>query len=452
MKTLKLYILSVFFIFNLHSIVQAQEFHTKGGLLYDFNGKYHKQYFPIKIKGLPNKIDESFGLLKVCLNINHTKVSDLKIQLISPDSTVIWITNRNGGDSGQNYTETCFTDGGFNGLILEGKAPFLGEYIPDGSIASYNNGQNPNGAWKLIIEDLAEGNVGELTDFGLTFGPNPLPAKYKPCREDNGLACKCPKNKKKCDLLPDLMVSAKMTELQHQEYAINDPVYPGQFRLAVALVNVGWGPLEVRGTKKWICNGDTMIGDNPCPDVERAPHLIEQVIYRKEGKEIKKWYRSAGVNFYEPMPGHNHFHSENFVTFSVRKRDENEKDPTKWPIMGEGTKAGYCLFDNGSCTDKNGMCQLDTGRTQFAGFNNLANYGFGHYLDCEAYLQGLSVGGLDNYGISFEGQYINIPDDMCNGLYYLVITVDPDDRYLESDETNNTIVLPIQIKLRKDCK
>ena len=442
-----------FFIGLLFTALQsnAQKFDTRGGDIPEFNGTYHRYYYPLVVKGLHPHLNDSFGLEKICISINHPKVSDLKIELMSPDSTMIWITNRNGGDSGENYIETCFSDAGFNGYIYEGKAPFLGTYIPDGRIFDFNNNENPNGTWYLVIQDLKNNNkIGVLNGFSLQFGKHPIKPQFKPCNFKNPGACQCADSKKKsCELLPDLVVSEKMTKILYQEYAQDDPVYPGQLRMAIATANIGSGPLEVRGTHRWVCGGSTVSGPVMCPDSSYSRQFVDQIIYKKVGDSLIETRQAAGTNYYDSKPGHNHFHSDRWVEVTIRKKNR-KKDPHKWPILGKGSKVSYCLFDSGNCKDSNDLCQKGPG--VFAGPSNLPNYGFGHYIQCESYVQGISVGGIDNYGMTFEGQFVPIPKDICNGTYMLMVEVDPDNNYKEENENNNYIVVPVTFHFQNGCK
>ena len=425
-----------------------QTFIGKGGLIPDFDGIDKGYTYPLEVSGLPNKIDTNFGLETICLSINHTKVSDLKIELISPDGTSIWVSNRNGRDSGRDYIEACFNMLGFKGYIYEGKAPFRGTFVPDGRIQFLNNGQNPNGIWKLFIHDLAKGVDGELENWRLTFTTHPPTEGAKPCHLKNGSACKCPDGKSDCDLLPDLIVSYKMTDVLKQEYAWDDKTYPSTVRMAVGTGNIGWGPMETFGSNIWLCGKDTVTKGVKCKNGEAPRQILFQKIYHKSGDKVTFYNRIAGTNYFDSRPGHNHYHADRWVDFTFRKKDKKEKDPRKWKVLGRGTKASYCLFDSGNCTDSNQLCQ--DGKGNYGGFSTLANYGFGHYVDCESLIQGISVGGLDNYGISFEGQEIKLPKNIKNGNdYYLVIEIDPLNIYKETNEDNNFIVIPMPLKLQK---
>ncbi|WP_367391508.1 proprotein convertase P-domain-containing protein [Lewinella sp. LCG006] len=116
--------------------------------------------FPIQVTGLPDHLGEKLGLGKICITIIHLRVSDLKVELQSPDGSSIWLTNRNGGATARDYYDACFRRNSFSGYIHQATPPFVnGEYIPDGRMGFLNSGQNPNGTWWLRISDLREGET-----------------------------------------------------------------------------------------------------------------------------------------------------------------------------------------------------------------------------------------------------------------------------------------------------
>lgn len=146
----------------------AQTFSGFGGSIPD-NGPAVS--FPITVSGLPMIIDTTFGVIKVSINITHSYDSDLDIWLIAPDSTFIELSTGNGG-SGNNYTNTNFYDTVPN-FIENGNAPFAGSYRPEGVLSDVNNGQDPNGVWRLYIRDTYPTDVGGLISWNITFGNNP---------------------------------------------------------------------------------------------------------------------------------------------------------------------------------------------------------------------------------------------------------------------------------------
>jgi subtilisin-like proprotein convertase family protein len=426
----------------------GQVFFGVGGPVPDFSGTDEITRFAVPVQGLPDSLSTRFGLEQVCLSLTHARTADLKIELLSPAGTSIWLTNRNGGGDGRDYSGTCFRMDGFNGYIYEGRAPFSGSYIPDGKLQFFNDGQNPNGIWQLLVHDLSAGETGTLAQVSLSFGSHPARPGASPCGPRNPSACQCPpgSDPASCLLLPDLIVSEKIVRELHREYAPTDATYPHQVRLAVATANIGAGPMHTRGARRWLCGTDSVTGALVrCPDGQLARQPIEQVLYQRHGDSLRTSTRLAGFNYYDERPGHRHFHADDWVEYTLRRRSRHP-DPRRWPVIGRGTKASYCLFDSGNCGEADGVCQ--TGHGGQAGPATLPNFGFGHFVSCESDEQGISVGGIDNYGINFEGQHITLPPGTPNGQYYLVVTVDPLNRYQECDETNNTVVVPIMLRLQ----
>jgi subtilisin-like proprotein convertase family protein len=139
------------------------------------------------VSGLGSNLDCSpFGLEEVCIRINHTWDSDLDIYLIAPDGTIVELSTDNGGsgnDYGSGGTGTCFSmSAGTN--ITAGSAPFTsGPYVPEGDLATVNNGQNGNGTWQICITDDAGGDTGTLLGWSLTFG-NSAPCPAAPSSQD----------------------------------------------------------------------------------------------------------------------------------------------------------------------------------------------------------------------------------------------------------------------------
>ena len=105
--------------------------------------------FEMAVSGLPSTIDTTFGVETVCFNITHTWDSDLQIKLIAPDGTIVLLISGVGGD-GDNFFSTCLNDFATT-PIAQGTPPFTGLYVPMGDMGLFNNGQNPNGIWKLVL-------------------------------------------------------------------------------------------------------------------------------------------------------------------------------------------------------------------------------------------------------------------------------------------------------------
>lgn len=139
--------------------------------------------FNLTVSGLnPSIIDTTnFGLETICINLTHTYDSDLKIELISPDGTMVLLCSGIGGGD-DNFTNTCFNDF-VTTQIISAVAPFTGTFLPQMDMGYFNNGQNPNGNWILRVTDMAGADVGDLLFWSITFGNTP--AQYSSFSSSN---------------------------------------------------------------------------------------------------------------------------------------------------------------------------------------------------------------------------------------------------------------------------
>jgi subtilisin-like proprotein convertase family protein len=102
--------------------------------------------------------------VNVTLNINHSNDGDLVITLIAPGGGEYLLASHVGG-SGDNFTSTTFDDSAATS-ISQGTAPFSGSYRPAEPLAGLF-GANPNGTWRLRIEDTSFFNGGSLNSWSL---------------------------------------------------------------------------------------------------------------------------------------------------------------------------------------------------------------------------------------------------------------------------------------------
>ncbi len=428
------------------SIIIGQEFYVSGKKITDYKGEFRIDSIPIAVNGLNSKLDTSFGLIKICFNIEHPRVSDLKIELLAPDGSLIWLTNRNGGEKGGNYINICFRSNGFNGYIHQATAPFMGEYVPDGRMAFINNNQNPNGKWYVLVQDLKTGSTGIVHYVKMEFGTNPMPNNDKGgCTEENPELCKCASKSINCDLLPDLVVLPKFTDDQIQEFPQNDPNYPGQLRLAISIANIGDGPFEVLGKGEWVSKNKKVDSSYFDEKGNAARQIIYQRIHQKGSfNKLTKKDIKAGTNYYDNHAGHNHFHVDDWVVFRLVKETKlKNKKGTSRKIISSSSKISYCLWDTGICNSADSLCFVNG---KFNGSKNLPNYGLGTFDNCNSGYQGISVGGYDTYGLFYEGQYLTIPKNTKNGEYLLEIEIDPMHKYTEKNKANNIYTKKIMLE------
>jgi subtilisin-like proprotein convertase family protein len=130
----------------------------------------------INVFGVQPTILDSGVIRSVCINATHPWVDDLDIFLVSPGGQFIPLTTDNGAN-GDNYTQTCFTPTAIKKISFPGPfapasaAPFTGDFLPEGVWADLYSGKS-NGAWKLQMIDDANGSVGTLNDWTITFEPS----------------------------------------------------------------------------------------------------------------------------------------------------------------------------------------------------------------------------------------------------------------------------------------
>lgn len=202
--------------------------------------------------------------------------------------------------------------------------------------------------------------------------------------------------------LPDLIV--RQEPLLHTE--IDRLSEPGRelLRLTAGTANVGLGPLELRG--------GTVLNATQAE--------VSQRIFLSDGT----WFdRLAGVFTYHPSHGHVHF--DDWTVFRLR---EALPDGGVGAIVAEGSKVSFCLQD--FVVDDPANPSFDR---------------FGVYATCGYEVQGISPGWGDTYDWWLPEQWIDITG-VPDGPYWLEVEVDPDDRLLEADESNNVARVPIRLR------
>jgi len=146
----------------------GQTFNGGGGPILD----YQTIDVPITVTLSQTQINTTtFGLETVCLNLNHTYLADLTIELVAPNGTVRKLADGIGGGD-DNMVNTCFNASASQG-IASGTAPFTGTFTPMQQMGGVNNGQNPNGIWKLRVRDNYGQDEGAVLNWSITFGSSP---------------------------------------------------------------------------------------------------------------------------------------------------------------------------------------------------------------------------------------------------------------------------------------
>jgi len=296
---------------------------------------------------------------------------------------------------------------------------------------------------------------------------------FSQCTTTNATTCVCEDGTSACWLLPDITASWKgisnggFTEYPQTNAGTN---YNGQgpdngrIRVTGSTPNIGHGSFTVRGLdanglRTFLCGNDTIFGVQPngafsCGNGYPNPkQLITQRIYTKNGNTMSYFDVYAGSVTYHPAHGHNHVDDWAVMTLRIQTADPN---PLNWPIVGSGSKIGFCLMDYGQCGSNgstyDGHCRDDN--TVYQSGNTLHNPDFPNFnlgggnYGCSTTEQGISSGWTDVYGKHLDGMWINVPSNTCNGDYYIVMEIDKNDIFLEENEDNNYTAVPVTLTMQ----
>ena len=132
----------------------------------------------ISVSGLTS-LGTTHILSSAAIIIEHPMAADLDLYLESPSGLQVLLTSDNGAagsDYGVYSSSSCTQVSRFimNAAtsITSATAPFVGSYIPEGNLADFNAGTNPNGLWKLKACDDMAGDIGTIRYFEIAFELN----------------------------------------------------------------------------------------------------------------------------------------------------------------------------------------------------------------------------------------------------------------------------------------
>lgn len=124
--------------------------------------------------GLPDALNGCLEITNVTIDsIQHTWLSDLTISLISPAGDTVELTSGNGG-AADDMSDVVFTDESTNDITLQIDDIMPGTYHTEDPLGfgELYDGQDPNGAWSLFVQDLVGGDDGILVSWSMTFTDN----------------------------------------------------------------------------------------------------------------------------------------------------------------------------------------------------------------------------------------------------------------------------------------
>jgi hypothetical protein len=228
------------------------------------------------------------------------------------------------------------------------------------------------------------------------------------CAETRAVGARTPKL-----LLPDLKQEAP-TELELT--AAKGPHGDRRIRLGFrsATENIGLGPLEIAGHR---------------PD--RATPLMQatQLIRLSNGSTLE--HAGAGSLRYIRLGDHQHWHLDDFMRYELRRASDNRS-------MRPSLKTGFCLGDRFNLD----IFSRLPNEPPHAIFTSECGFHHPRQLNIR---EGISVGHADYYAATIEGQYMDFTT-LPRGKYWLIHRADPENRLLESDESNNAASLLLGVQ------
>jgi subtilisin-like proprotein convertase family protein len=101
------------------------------------------------------------------VNIVHSWVADLQLELVAPDGTRVRLVSGDVLDSSSNLQGTRFDDSGTD-IALNWTSPYTGAFVPEVALGTLT-GLDPNGVWTLEVRDVELQLNGTLVSWSLHF-------------------------------------------------------------------------------------------------------------------------------------------------------------------------------------------------------------------------------------------------------------------------------------------
>lgn len=161
-----------------------------------------------------------------------------------------------------------------------------------------------------------------------------------------------------------------------------------QLRFGTTIGNVGSGPMRITAT------------------IEGDQTVATQEIVDSDGTLLAT--RPAGRFVYHP--DHHHTHVDNIAVYELRQGDQNGA------VAAQAKKVSYCLEDS----------------VQYS-----SSWMPRMYPKCSPTLQGISPGWADVYANNVPDQFLSV-SNLQAGQYALVVTVDPNRMFADSNYGNNS--------------
>jgi len=176
-------------------------------------------------------------------------------------------------------------------------------------------------------------------------------------------------------------------------------------RLTNGIFDTGSGPLQIRGTTVAPC---------PAPLTGDCTFATQELL-DSAGSVVAT--SLAGYFYFHEA--HNHRHQNDVASFMLRAA------ALDGAVVASSPKVTFCLID----FDKSSSVKRNSERV---------------YWECDGDLQGISPGWIDEYHQSTDGQELDMTG-APEGVYYLIVEVDPTNHWVGSDDSNNAAWVKFQL-------
>jgi hypothetical protein len=213
-------------------------------------------------------------------------------------------------------------------------------------------------------------------------------------------------------LAPDLLLP-NMRSLAASDLRVVREDGERRLRFAGSLANLGPGPMVVRPRARGGCP----------PRRIAALQLVHRDTSRDGAFQRRRdpvgQRRDAGCMLNHPT--HDHWHFDAMAAYSLRRQAGT--------VLVARDKVSFCLRDNRRAPGADRRVPR------------------AHFGECGRRTdQGISPGWIDVYDADLDGQYLILPPSPLRRTLCLVVTADPHNQLVETDETDNASVLPVRIR------
>lgn len=195
-------------------------------------------------------------------------------------------------------------------------------------------------------------------------------------------------------LIPDLR------EAVPQQIGLQNSHQKTTLRISTSIANTGEGQWQMRAG---------------IPATQSEPQLALQQLLKFDGSLWDEYT----VSQFQYHPAHKHFHIAAVTSYELYSADgpydtyPNPEDKT----TATAEKVTSCLIDWVKISDNS----PDNERA---------------YSNCDGQFQGVSPGWMDQYRQSIPGQELDVTN-ISSGYYFIVLTANPAQNFIETDFTNN---------------